>query len=159
MGLEEIRKDLLKGKTIEEVLEKFDWRGFERTVAEIFESNDFEVKQNFTFKTKRRYQIDVLARRERIVLCVDCKEWGKGRYKKTGLKYAANSQEERVNQLIKFLKKNLIAKQMLGIDLRKQKFYPLIVTLLEEGLLKESETFVVPVWKLNSFLLDIEKFL
>lgn len=159
MELEKIRKDLLKGKTIEEILEKFDWKEFEKTVAEIFESNNFEVKQNFIFKTKRKYQLDILAKKERIVLCVDCKEWGKGRYKKTGLRYAAKNQEERINQLIKFLKKNLIAKQMLKINLRKQKFYPLVVTLLEEDLLKENETFFVPVWKLNSFLLDIEKFL
>jgi len=159
MELEKIRKDLLKGRTIEEILEKFDWKEFEKTVADIFESNEFEVKQNFIFETKKRYQIDVLVKRERIVLCIDCKEWGKGRYKKTGLKYAVKNQEERVNQLINFLKKNLVAKQILKINLRKQKFYPLIVTLQEEDLLKENETFVIPVWKLNSFLLDIEKFL
>jgi Holliday junction resolvase len=159
MELEKIREDLLKGKTIEEILEKFDWREFEKTVAEIFEVNDFEVKQNFIFRTKRNYQIDVLAMRKRIVLCVDCKEWGRGRYKKTGLKHAAKNQEERVKQLIKFLKKNLVARKILKIDLKKQKFYPLIVTLLEEDLLKENETFFVPVWKLNSFLVSIEEFL
>jgi Holliday junction resolvase len=159
MELEKIRKHLLKGKTIEEILEKFDWREFEKTVAEIFERNGFEVKQNFVFKTKRRYQIDSLAKGKRIIFCIDCKEWRKGRYKKTGLKYATKDQKERVGELIKFLKKNLIARQMLKIDLEKQKFYPLVVTLLEEDLLKENETFVVPVWKLNSFLLDVERYL
>jgi len=157
MELEKIKKELLKGKTIEEILEKFDWKGFERTVSEIFLANNFKVKQNFIFKTKRRYEIDVLAIGERFVFCVDCKEWSKGRYKKTGLRYAAESQEERLKQLKKFLKKNLLARQSMKINLEKQKLNTLIVTLFEEDLLKENETFFVPIWKLNSFLLNLEK--
>jgi Holliday junction resolvase-like predicted endonuclease len=159
MELEKIKKELLKGRTIEEILENFDWKDFEKTVSEIFLANNFKVKQNFIFKTKRRYEIDVLAIDERFIFCVDCKEWSRGRYKKTGLKYAAKDQEERLKQIKKFLKKNLIARQSMKIDLEKQKFYPFIVTLFEEDLLKENETLFVPVWKLNSFLLNMEKFL
>lgn len=158
MELEKIRKDLLGGKTVEEILEKFDWKEFEKTVAEIFERNDFNTKNNFRFKTRNRYQIDIVAIRQNKVFCVDCKQWGRGRYKKSGLKQAVKEQEKRVKELKRFLKKNLIAQKILKIDL-DYTFCSLIVTLLEEDLLKENETFVVPVWKLNSFLLDMEKFL
>jgi Holliday junction resolvase len=156
MELEEIGEKLIKGETIEKILEKFDWREFEKAVAGIFEANNFKVRQNFVFKTKRKYQIDILAVGERIVLCVDCKRWSMGRYKKAGLKNAAKIQEERVSELINFLRKNLFAKQMLKI--KAQKFYSLVVTLFEEDLFEENKTFFVPVWKLNSFLLDMEKF-
>jgi hypothetical protein len=47
---------------------------------------------------------------------------------------------------------------MLKISLN-QKFYPLVVTLFQEDVVKENETFVVPVWKLNSFLVELELYL
>jgi len=157
MKLEEIEKDLGK-KQIEDILEKFDWEIFEKIVAEIFERNDFKVKHNFRFKTKSRYQIDVIAVKQNKIFCVDCKQWGKGRYKKSGLKQAVKQQEKRVKELKKFLKKNMIAQKMLKVD-SDSKFYSLIVTLLQEDMIKENETFIVPVWKLNHFLIELELFL
>jgi Holliday junction resolvase-like predicted endonuclease len=153
-----LEKIVNSGKSIEEILEKLDWKDFEKAVAEIFERNDFKIKHNFWFKTKNRYQIDVIAIRQGKIFCVDCKQWGKGRYKKTGLKQAVKEQEKRVKELRKFLKKNFIAQSMLKIDL-SFKFYPLIVTLLQEDVVKENETFVVPVWKLNNFLMESDIYL
>jgi len=145
-------------KSIEEILEKFDWKDFERTVSEIFERNDFRIKNDFRFKTRNRHQIDVVAIKENKVFCVDCKQWGGGRYKKYGLKKAVKEQEKRLEELKNFLKKNLIAQKMLKINLN-DKFYSLIVTLLQEDMIKENKTFVVPVWKLNSFLVELERWI
>lgn len=156
MRLEEIRKDMLKGKPLEEVLENFNWKEFEDTVAEIFAINGFKIKKNFRFKTSKRYEIDVIAVKDEHVLCVDCKEWGRGRYKKTSLIYAVEKQEKRTKEFRKFLNKNLIARSSIGI--KNQSLEPLIVTLFQEDLIKEKEVFIVPVWKLNSFLIEIEKF-
>lgn len=150
---------MVKRKNLEEVVRSYDWKYFENVIANIFERNGFRIRKNFRFKTSHRFEIDVLAISDLYVFCVDCKDWGKGRYKKTGLKKAVKNQEERTKQLTKFLKKNIIAKQILKIEMKKQKFYSLIVTVFEEDLLKEGDTFVVPAWKLNSFLLNIEKFL
>lgn len=158
MVLEKIRRDVLSGRNIEEVLEKFDWKNFEQIVAEIFKSNDFIVYPNLRFKTKKRYEIDLIAKRRNIVLCIDCKEWSRGRHKKTGLRYAIKKQKERVKELVKFLKGNPIAENKLKMNV-KDKFYPLIVTLFLEELVKENGSFIVPVWKLNSFLLEIESYL
>ena len=158
INLEEIKDKISKGQEIEEALEKFNWREFEDFITEIFRNNGFNVKQNFRFKTKNRYEIDLLAIGKRVAFCVDCKGWGRGRYKKTGLKYAAKNQEKRLEELRKFLKKNPIAVGMMNIG-QTQEFYPLIVTLFEEDLLKESDTIVVPVWKLNSFLLEMDNYL
>ena len=157
IDLEEIKAAALEGKQLEEILQKFNWKEFEEFVAEIFRNNGFRVKQNFRFKTKNRYEIDLLAISNRHVLCIDCKEWGRGRYKKSGLKQAAGKQEKRLKEFRKFIKKNLIAKKMLKIS-QDSNFYTLIVTLFEEDLLKENETIVVPAWKLNAFLIDMNSY-
>lgn len=158
MGFEKIRKDVLSGKPIEEIIKNFNWKEFEEFIAEIFRENDFRVKQNFRFKTKRKYEIDIIAVKQNIVLCVDCKEWSKGRYKKTGLKYSAKNQEKRVKEFKNSLKKNPVIQNLLKINLQF-KFYSLIVTLLEEDLFIEGNTFFVPIWKLNNFLLEAERYL
>ncbi|MBI4009923.1 MAG: NERD domain-containing protein [Candidatus Aenigmarchaeota archaeon] len=158
IDLEKIKQKLLKGYQHEDIIKKFNWKEFEGFIAEIFRNNHFFVKQNFVFKTKNRYEIDLVAVSNRYVLCIDCKEWNRGRYKKSGLKKAANKQEKRVGEFRKFLKKNLIANKMLNTS-QKSRFYSLIVTLFEEELLKENNTIIVPAWKLNSFLLDLDNYL
>ncbi len=158
VDFEEIKDKISEGQEIEEVLKKFNWKEFEDFITEIFRSNGFTVKQNFRFKTNSRHEIDLLAVRNKLVLCIDCKEWNRGRYKKTGLKYAARNQEKRLGELRKFLKKNPIATGILNVDANSN-FYPLIVTLFEEDLTKERDTIVIPVWKLNLFLLEMDNYL
>jgi Holliday junction resolvase-like predicted endonuclease len=158
MELEQIRKYILSGKPIEEIVEKFNWQEFEQLVAKIHEDNNFLVKRNFRFKTSRRFEIDVVAVKSNFILCADCKEWSRGRYKKSGLVGAARKQEERVKQLGKFLKANLLARKSLKLG-SNYKIYPSVVTWLQEDLIKENETFVIPVWKLNSFLVDVYSYM
>jgi Holliday junction resolvase-like predicted endonuclease len=158
MDLEKIKAELLKGKTIEDVLGKLNWKEFEEAVAEIFKENEFFVVKNFRFKTDRKYEIDLIARRGFVILCADCKQWCKGRYKKTGLRQAALEQEKRVEEFEKFLEKSLTIRKSLGVK-KGDNFYPIIITLFEEEVLKEGRTFVVPVWKLNNFLLNLEEYL
>lgn len=158
MMIEEFESRIRRGDDIEDVLEKYDWKKFEQIIAEIFQKNSFYTKQNFKFKTKRRYEIDVLATKSNRIFCIDCKWWGKGRYKKSGLKNAIESQEKRVKELHKFLKKNPIAKNMLKVT-QGYITNPLIVTLHEEDMIKENNTFVVPVWKLNNFILAVENYI
>ncbi|MBI2543400.1 MAG: NERD domain-containing protein [Candidatus Aenigmarchaeota archaeon] len=155
--LEGVEYQLSKGMEIEDILEKYDWKNFETVVSKIFKENIFLTKQNFRFKTKRRYEIDVVAVKNNQVFCVDCKWWGRGRYKKSSLKNAVIEQEKRTNEFMKFLKKNYIAKSLLKID--KQTIHPLIVTLHDENMIKENQTFVVPIWKLNAFLNHLENYI
>lgn len=156
--LEKIRKDMLSGKTMEEILENFDWKEFEKIVSDIFEINSFRIYRNFRLKTNRRYEIDLIAIKGNKIICVDCKEWGRGRYKKSGLKNAADKQKQRVKEFIKFLRKNPIAKAKFRIR-KKYKFHPLIITLFQEEIVKKDDIFIVPIWKLNSFLNEIERYL
>ena len=157
MLIDKIGTKLQKGENIEDILDKFDWKIFEGVVAEILQENGFNTKQNFRFKTRRRYEIDIIAVKNNKIFCIDCKWWNKGRYKKSGLKNAVINQENRVKELQKFLKKNPIARSVLKIT-RGYKIYTLLVTLHEEDTIKENNTFVVPVWKLNKFVTEIEQY-
>ena len=158
VDLKELAKQLQTGKNIEDILEKTDWKNFESIVSNIFKENDFSTKQNFRFKTKRRYEIDVIAVRNNSIFCIDCKWWNKGRYKKSGLMSAIVSQEKRTKEFGKFLKKNPIAKNLLHVK-SGYTVYPLLVTLHDEDMIKENETFLIPVWKLNRFITERENYL
>lgn len=159
MPIDEIESQLKKGKSIEDILEKYDWKKFEAIISEIFQENGFTTKQNFRFKTRKRYEIDILAVKNKKIFCIDCKWWGRGRYKKYGLKHAVVSQENRVKELQKFLKRNPIAESLLKVT--KYKIYPLslLITLHEEDMVHENKTFVVPVWKLNKFITELENYI
>jgi len=153
MKLEEIQYFLQEGKTIEEFVEKIDWKEFEKFVREIFSANNFKTISNFRFKNNRRFEIDLVAAKNNLVFVVDCKEWDKGRYKNSGLKKAAEDQIQRMKELRKFLTANPIAKNRLKAD-SNSKFVPIIVTWYDETVSEHENCFIVPVWKLNSFLIS-----
>lgn len=156
MDLEKIRARISGGKEIEEIVEEFDWKGFELFVKEILQSNEYRVFQNLRFKTNRRYEVDVTAVKNGKALCIDCKQWGSGRYKSNGLRNAAERQKERTEQLKKFIKGNPIAKNKLGFD--GKDIRPLVVTWLQEDVIETNGTYIVPAWKLNSFLSNLEEY-
>ena len=152
--LEKIERKVLRGKAVADAMEEFDWREFEETVGDIFRSNDFRVRNNLRFKTSRRWENDLLAARGGLVFCVDCKRWARGRDKKWGIRKAAQEQQKRTSELGKFLKSNPIARGVLKISVTS--FVPVIVTLHQENVLRAGRTFVVPVEKLNSFIVNYE---
>lgn len=154
VDLQKLERKVLRGGRLEETLEDFDWKEFERTVGEIFRQNDFRVRKNFRFKTKRRYENDLIAIRNEIVICADCKRWAAHREKSWGIVKAAKEQEKRTAELKKFVRVNPIARDLMKIP--EATFVPMIVTLYQENLLRKGKTFVVPVKKLNSFLLECE---
>jgi len=156
--LEQIRQRILQGEEIEKIIGEIDWKEFEELVSKILKKHDFDTHHNFRFKTNRRYEIDIVAIKKKILLVIDCKHWGRGRHKKTRLKYAIKDQKERVKQLKKFLKNNLIAKLKLKTS-KKLKFIPLIITWFEEDLLEHENVFIVPAWKLNNFLLNLSEYI
>jgi len=153
MKIEEAEGFLKKGRTIEEFVGKIDWKDFEKFVKEIFSANGFGSTSNFRFKTKKRFEIDIIATRNNLVFLADCKEWDKGRYKNSGLRKAAEDQIQRSVEFEKFFRKNPIAKSKFKLK-SNPKITPLIVTWHDEIITEHKNCFVVPVWKLNSFLLE-----
>lgn len=155
MDLNKLSNQVLRGRKIEDCLGKFNWKDFEFTIGDIFRQNEFMVRNNVRFKTKRRYEIDLVASRNGLVFCVDCKRWSRGREKRWGLAKAAKEQEKRTKELRRFLESNPIAQGIMKLS--AVNFVPVIATLHEENILREGRTFVVPVKKLNSFIIESDK--
>jgi len=158
ISLDKVKQRLLEGEQIEEIVQKMNWKEFEKLIAEILRKHDFNIHSNFRFKTDRRFEIDVLAVKNKISFLIDCKQWGRGRYKKTGLKYAAKDQKHRLNELKKFLRNNLAAKIKLKVN-KNTNFIPLIITWFEEDITLHDKVFIVPIWKFNEFLLSMSEYI
>lgn len=144
---------------VEEAAGKISWQEFERLVSDILKENGFAVRKNFRFKSDRRYEIDLIAVRNNLVLCIDCKQWKQGRPKKHGLVKAVGQQEDRLKNFVEFLKQDRKLQKELYVKPSDSMFQSLIVTLLQEDIVEENETFVVPLYALNSFILEVEKYL
>jgi Holliday junction resolvase-like predicted endonuclease len=140
--LDEIENFIRSGKNIEGIFSLFNWREFEEKVEEIFKIHNFKTIKNFRFKTTKRFEIDILAEKRNLLFVVDCKQWGKGRNKTTALKRAADKNVERAEEL----KNTLIGKNKIII--------PIIISLFDEGIYEHHRVYIVPLFKLNNFLLQ-----
>jgi len=158
VDIEKIKDRILKGEQIEDIVEEIDWKQFEKLIIEILKKQDYITFQNFRFKTNRRFEVDVIASDKNNVLVIDCKHWSRGRYKKSGLKHAIEEQNLRLREFKKFIKNNFITKNKFQVN-EKTEFIPLLITWFEEDMLKHKNTFIVPVWKLNQFLLTLSEYI
>jgi len=142
MKLEEIEDLIRKGKSVEEILSLIDWKEFEEKVEEIFKLHNFKTIRNFRFKTSKRFEVDIIAEKRELLFVVDCKQWRRGRYKASALKKAAEKNLERAKE---------IQNTLLGMN---KKIIPLIITLFDEAVYEYKGVHIVPLFKLNTFLLE-----
>lgn len=65
------------GTDFERVCSTLEWKEFESISTEAFEVNDYLVMKNFRFKQKcgKRWEIDLLAFKQPLIVAVDCKHW------------------------------------------------------------------------------------
>lgn len=158
IDLDQIKQRIHQGESIEKIVEGIDWKEFEELVMKILEKHDFQSYHNFRFKMARLYEIDVLGVKENLVLGIDCKQWNKGRYKKSGLKKTVAIQKDRLKQFKELLSKDIITQDILNLP-QKLKTIPLIVTWFEEDLIEHENVFIVPIWKFNQFLLNLSEYI
>jgi len=151
MDFKRIIEEILKGNDIEQLMERIDWKEFEAFCAKILEEHDWNVQKNYRFKNERRYEIDLLAKKGRLVLAIDCKHWGIRQGKSTQLRYAVEKQMERTKALSNVKTLDSIGKQ--------RRFHSLIITMLKEDIESHNDVWIVPVFSLNNFLLEIENYL
>ncbi len=124
---------------LEKLSNSVKWQYFEKLVAFIFEQNGFETKQNVIVKDGfQKRQFDVIAKRYGSTYLVECKKW-KSRKQKTGaLKSAVKKHLERCR----------LYEELHGSAV------PLIVTLLEEEINEHNGIAIIPILKLNSYILE-----
>ncbi|MDD4650770.1 MAG: restriction endonuclease [Methanothrix sp.] len=118
------------------------WQNFEKLVAFIFEKNDFQVEiGRVKTSNKKRRQYDVIARSKDRTFLVECKRWSGNRYRLSALKKAAMDHRERSE----FYRK-----------LTNECAVPIIVTLIEEEIQVFEDVPLIPVFRLNSFLAEMD---
>ena len=67
------------GADPERIARELRWQEFEAFADQVLARDGFATLNHFVFKDSgRRFEIDVIAAREPIVLCVDCKHWHHG---------------------------------------------------------------------------------
>jgi hypothetical protein len=136
-------EDISSIDELETVSAEVIWQNFERLAGFIFEKNDFTVNVN-TVKTcnKKRRQYDVIARKNSRTFLVECKKWAGSRYRLSALKRAILQHKERTT----FYE-----------DIMEEHAIPVIVTLIEEQILVHEGVPLVPVTKLNAFIIELDE--
>ncbi len=145
------------GIEIEKVAEYLDWKEFEAFTKDILLFHEFQVHSRVRFKNskKKRYEIDLLAIHNSIILCIDCKHWSSRAGKKHALFKAVERQVERTIAFSKemdFKKFNIQKKDDLQL-------MPLILTWLVEDIKTYQNVPIVPVFQLSTFLNQIDVYI
>jgi len=139
-----------QGTDIERVCNVLEWKEFENFTATAFEKNNFAVKRNFRFKAaQRRWEIDVLAYSEPIIVCVDCKRWRRG-WGNSAITRVAAAQAQRTEGLAKNLQD--IQREIGLVDWKEATLFPAILSLFPGPVKFYNKVPVVPILQLQNFV-------
>lgn len=147
------------GASIAEIVELLTWKDFEGFVASILAANSFYCVESFRRKGNSKMhgmEIDVIGARGGTVIAIDAKMWGIRSGKASALKRAAEKQKVRTRELSKELDR--LSKKMNRLSPREYLLHPVLVTWLVEEVELHEGVPVVPVFKLNSFILDFDNY-
>lgn len=138
--------------TVYEISRYLDWREFETLSARVFEENEYKVFQNHRFTLRnQRNEIDIIAIKVPIAIAADAKH-----YSTTGrgsIKQAVAAQKRRAERLAQHISEGLKCRfSEEGIN----KILPIIITWLEERFRIHDGCAIVPIFKLNRFLISLD---
>ena len=139
-----------QGTDIERICNVLEWKEFENFSATAFEKNNYAVKRNFRFKAaQRRWEIDVLAYSEPIIICVDCKRWRRG-WGNSAITKVAAAQAQRTEVLAGALH---FLQQKIGLNSWKQAtLFPAILSLFPGPVKFYNKVPAVPILQLQNFV-------
>jgi len=143
------------GADVEAVSEMLSWKDFESLCAEALKTQGYEVRAPFRFRVgDERCELDIVAYRRGVLLCVDCKHWKTKRGQRSKVKQAAASHFDKCAKLA--LSADILRNA--GLEVRFGSYVvPVIVTLVDLGFKGPlNGVCVVPIYKFNNFLLELE---
>lgn len=147
------------GASVAEIVKLLTWKDFEGLVAGILSENSYRCVESFRRRGNsllRGMEIDVVGVRGQTIIAVDAKMWGIRSGKASALKTAAEKQKERTVELTSELDR--LSKKLDSLFEGLYTIYPVIVTWLVEEVELHEGVPVVPVFKLNSFILDLYQY-
>lgn len=147
------------GCEIEKVIELLTWKDFEGFVAGVLSENNYQCTESFRRRGNRiekGMEIDVIGIRGNLILSIDAKMWGIRSSKASALRSAASKQRSRTARLANELDK--LSAKIMGMKAREYTLIPVLVTWLVEEVEIHEGVPVVPIFKLNAFLLDLSRY-
>jgi hypothetical protein len=153
------KKAVEHGAPLSSIVEYMTWKDFEGFVASILSAHHYQCVESFRRRgtsAMHGMEIDVIGVKGNTLVAIDAKLWGIRRSKASALKLAAEKQKIRTNELSNELHK--LARKMGGLQKKEYQLFPVIVTWLVEDVELHEGVPVVPIFKLNSFILDLYKY-
>jgi len=142
-----------QGVDIEHASKFLDWKEFEKMAAEAFEINGYVVNRNFRFKAgAKRWEMDLIARKRPLMVCVDCKHWQHG-WSRASVIRTTEAQVGRTKALTDSLQ-SLTVKLELN-DWDRVTLMPVMLSLIPGPFKFHDDTPIVPILQLQSFISEL----
>jgi Holliday junction resolvase-like predicted endonuclease len=141
------------GADFEHICGFLQWKEFETLASEAFKANYYKVTLNFRFKhVGKRWEIDLLAFKEPLIVCVDCKHWHHG-WSRAAIIRAVEAQTKRAKALANAFP---TVYKRIRIDTWNQAlFVPAILSLIQGPFKFYNKVPIVPVLQLQNFLNEL----
>ena len=137
---------------LQQVARALSWQEFEAFTEECLQTVGFDTQKGTIVKDEsRRWQIDVIAKKSRMILAIDCKHWESPGYE-SKLSHAAEHQKLAVQALIR----QMTARGELGRE--RILALPIILTLFEPRSRMVDGVVVLSVEQLADFLEGVSPF-
>ena len=159
MRIDLAKRAVREGASISEIIDLLTWKDFEGFVASILSENTFRCVESYRRRgnsLKHGMEIDVIGVKGDIIISIDAKMWSIRSGKTSALKTAAEKQKKRTLELSEELDK--LSKKMGALAEKTYRLFPVIVTWLVEEVELHEGVPVVPIFKLNSFILDLDQY-
>jgi hypothetical protein len=153
------KRAVQQGVSIGDIVELLTWKDFEGFVASILIANNFQCIESFRRRGNSLIQgmeIDVIGVKGKTIIAIDAKMWGTRSGKASALKTAAEKQKTRTQELSEELDR--LSTKMGSLDMQEYQLFPVIATWLVEEVELHEGVPVVPIFKLNSFILDFYQY-
>jgi len=138
------------GADLERVSGFLQWREFEGVAAVAFECNGYAVERNVHFKHEgHRWEIDIVACKRPLVVCVDCKHWHH-RLHRSALERIVREQIERTRALAKSLPSPSL--KIKCFSWVRTRYIPVILSLISDECKFFDGVPIVPVLQVQDFL-------
>lgn len=138
------------GADLEHVSQLLQWQEFESISVVALERNGYNVAKNVRFRNSRRkWELDIVACKRPLVLCIDCKHWQRSLHL-SALRRIVDEQVERTKELAGALPSSTIK-----IDCNvwtRARFIPAILSLVESKFQFHDDVPVIPILKIQDFL-------
>lgn len=159
MRIDLAKNAVREGANISEIIDLLTWKDFEGFIASILSENTFRCVESYRRRGNsltHGMEIDVIGVKGDIIISIDAKMWSIRSGKTSALKTAAEKQKKRTMELSEELDK--LSKKMGALAEKTYRLFPVLVTWLVEEVELHEGVPVVPIFKLNSFILDLDQY-